>query len=174
MQSAERRRCNQRDLPAKPGARWRTGKEGSPVGRKPERLSPSGWKHCVQWKFCIPSRVLRQFCIPNSTLPRKQYSIPQRNLLRRCKIIVEKGCFKRKMGDISRRHVCRSGSAKKMFSEFKLVKSIPTEISVARIIAATALFFVTVSAAETAKTGTIAGAEQIHGKRKQHLFSDVH
>ena len=97
MQSAERRRCNQRELPAKPGARWRTGKEGSPAGRKPERLSPSGWKHCVQWKFCIPSRVLRQFCMLNSTLSRKQYSIPQRNLLRRCKIIVEKGCFKRKM-----------------------------------------------------------------------------
>ena len=101
MQSAERRRCNQRELPAKPGARWRTGKEGSPAGRKPERLSPSGWKHCVQWKFCIPSRVLRQFCMPNSTLPRKQYSIPQRNLLRRCKIIVEKGCFKRKKGAVA-------------------------------------------------------------------------
>ena len=98
MQSAERRRYNQKEEPAKPCTRRRTGKEGSPAGRKPERLSPSGWKHCVQWKFCIPSRVLRQFCMPNSTLPRKQYSIPQRNLLRRCKIIVEKVRFKRKKG----------------------------------------------------------------------------
>ena len=37
-----------RKLPAKTGARGGTGKEGSPAGRKPERLSPSGWKYSLQ------------------------------------------------------------------------------------------------------------------------------
>ena len=50
MRSAERRRYNQKEEPAKPCTRRGTGKEGSPAGRKPERLSPSGWNPCTQRK----------------------------------------------------------------------------------------------------------------------------
>ena len=63
MQSAERRRCNQRENTSDTARDWELAKVGAPAGGKPERLSSSGkadWMHEMR---CIKINTLRRYCI---------------------------------------------------------------------------------------------------------------